>query len=126
MTQVYKIQRYADFDVRVTIDIDGTLMDSSLYSFVAKIRDVAEQPHIPAGDFIPGGVITVATAVVGGDLTSLDLTLTDTQTATLSTTENESSVRRPRLDIQLTRTSDGKIFVTDYGVVNIWETYSYA
>ena len=126
MTQVYNIKKYADFETRVVIDIDGAAMDSSLYSFIAKIRDVAERPHIPAGDFIPGGVITVTTAVVGGDLTSLDLTLTDTQTATLSTTENESSVRRPRLDIQLTRTSDGKIFVTDYGVVNIWETYSYA
>ena len=126
MTQVYKIQKYADFDMRVAIGINGTPMDSSLYTFVAKIRDVAERPHILAGDFIPGGVITVTTAVVGGDATSLDLTLTDTQTATLSSTENESSGRRPRLDIQMTRISDSIIFVTDYGVVDIWETYSYA
>ena len=126
MTQIYKIQRYADFETRVTIDIDGTLIDSSLYTFVAKIRDMPVTTQGPAGDFIPGGVITVTTAVVGGDLTALDLLLTDTQTATLSSTEDAAAARRPRLDIKMTRTSDGKIFITDYGQVTIFETYSYA
>ena len=126
MTQVYKIQKYADFEVRVTIDIDGTLINSGLYTFVCKIRDVPLTSQGPAGSFIPGGVITVSTAVVGGDLTALDLSLTDVQTGTLSSTEDSADAQRPRLDIQMTRTSDGIVFVTDYGVVNILETYSYA
>lgn len=118
----YTIKRFGDYTVRVTINLDTVPIDNTLYTFQSKIRDVPATLEYIAGDFVPGGEITLAVTPVGASPADVDLVLTGTQTGTLTATTNEYDARRPLIDVRLTRISDGYVFFTDPGVVNIQDT----
>lgn len=118
----YTIKRFEDWSKRVTVTLDGVAMDSSLYTFKSKMRNRA---YKTGKTYVQPDPTVVTVAIVAGQASKLDLSLTSAQTRMLRATGDIPDAQLPLLDIELTTISDSSLQYTDAQTVEILDTQAH-
>ena len=99
------IKKHATFREQVTLSLStGGAVDVTNYtSYKAKLRNRAATPDQPTIDFLKtAAFITVTVATVVGDNSKLELSIANTVTDDLDSTEGYPDARLPVIDIEMT------------------------
>jgi len=119
-SQPLTVFRNADFQKTITVKKDGVAVDITGYTVECKIRDAS------GSSFVPGNVITATGAILVAASGTLTISLTDVQTATLTSTDSDwfSPSDLPSYDVVLIDGSDLRAVVAG-GPVTIEEAITY-